>query len=223
MPDKELRTTPRKEIVLPPELIREIAEIYQAMQDDYEKIAGQIPLTCQDCSDNCCDSYFQHHTYSEWAYLWEGLRQLDDATLQRFKEKAKEYVSYQLKARQLIRQALGADVLGSYPDLTAFEAFENKLEADLSNLQQVLEQARKVEDKIEWSDVPNLAGILGTPETYLWPVLPSQSSEFQFPEISPKAKSYINSQLGYQPEEDTGFATVPPQEPVADLNFGSLL
>jgi Fe-S-cluster containining protein len=92
MPNKELRTAQQKEIVLPPALTREISEIYQAMQDDYEKIAERIPLTCQGCPDNCCDSYFQHHTYSEWAYLWEGLRQLDDATLQRFREKAKEYV-----------------------------------------------------------------------------------------------------------------------------------
>lgn len=129
-------------------------------------------------------------------------------------EKAKEYVSYQLKARELIRRELekGAvrDILGSYQTLTAFEAFENKLEADLSNLQQVLQQAGEVKDKISWRDVPNLAAELATPETLLWPVLTSDASEFKFPEISQEAKS----QLGYQPEEDTGFATVvPPQEP----------
>ncbi|RUM39652.1 MAG: hypothetical protein DSY70_05340 [Desulfobulbus sp.] len=81
-----------KEIVLPPELSQEISEIYQAMQEEYELIAEKVPLTCSGCPDNCCDSYFQHHTYSEWAYLWEGLRQLDDETLDRVTEQAKEYV-----------------------------------------------------------------------------------------------------------------------------------
>ena len=81
-----------KEILLPVELSREISEIYQAMQDEYEKVAEDITLTCQGCPDNCCDSYFQHHTYSEWAYLWEGLRQLDQDTLNRITERAREYV-----------------------------------------------------------------------------------------------------------------------------------
>lgn len=32
-----------------------------------------MQLSCADCPDNCCDSYFKHHTYIEWAYLWEGM------------------------------------------------------------------------------------------------------------------------------------------------------
>ena len=103
MLNKKFRTTKLKEILLPPELSQEISEIYQALQEDYEKIADQIPLTCRDCPDNCCDSYFLHHTYSEWAFLWEGLRQLDNETLDRVTERAKEYVrksSDVLAARQ---------------------------------------------------------------------------------------------------------------------------
>ncbi len=81
-----------KEIVLPPELSREIAEIYQAMQEDYDTVAQQVTLTCQGCSDNCCDSYFLHHTYCEWAYLWQGIRHLDDESLDRIMARAEEYV-----------------------------------------------------------------------------------------------------------------------------------
>jgi Fe-S-cluster containining protein len=92
MSNKEFRTAKLKEILLPPELSREISEIYQAMQEGYEKVAEDITLSCLDCPDNCCDSYFQHHTFSEWAYLWEGLRQLDGETLERITERAKEYV-----------------------------------------------------------------------------------------------------------------------------------
>ncbi len=92
MTHKQVQSAQQKEILLPPELSREISEIFQAMQEEYEEIADQIPLTCRGCPDNCCDSYFQHHTYSEWAFLWEGLRQLDNETLDRVTERAKEYV-----------------------------------------------------------------------------------------------------------------------------------
>ncbi len=92
MSNKEFRTAEQKEILLSPELSKEISEIYQAMQEGYEQVAEDIGLSCQDCPDNCCDSYFLHHTYSEWAYLWEGLRQLDSETLDRITERAKEYV-----------------------------------------------------------------------------------------------------------------------------------
>ncbi|MBV5316892.1 MAG: hypothetical protein JZU50_03695 [Desulfobulbaceae bacterium] len=81
-----------KELFLPPELSCEIGEIYDSMASAYDEVAGTISLTCQGCPDNCCDSYFLHYTYSEWAYLWEGIRALDDARLDRIMQQAKEYV-----------------------------------------------------------------------------------------------------------------------------------
>ena len=82
-----------KELFLPPELSCEIGEIYASMASVYDEVAGALPLTCQGCPDNCCDSYFLHYTYSEWAYLWEGIRALDDARLDRIMAQAKEYVA----------------------------------------------------------------------------------------------------------------------------------
>ncbi|MCI5226576.1 MAG: hypothetical protein D3918_07925, partial [Candidatus Electrothrix sp. AX2] len=82
-----------KKITLSPELTREVEAIYQAMQEEYDKIAGKIELTCTGCPDNCCDSYFFHHTYSEWAYLWQGLEQLDKDTLEQVMTQAKEYIA----------------------------------------------------------------------------------------------------------------------------------
>jgi hypothetical protein len=46
-----------------------------------------------DCPDNCCDSYFLHHTYTEWAYLWEGLNRLASDQLQKIEARAREYVA----------------------------------------------------------------------------------------------------------------------------------
>ena len=81
-----------KEIFLPPELSRELADIYAEMQEGYDDVARRITMTCTGCPDNCCDSWFQHHTYSEWAYLWEGLRAVDDELLDRILKRAEEYV-----------------------------------------------------------------------------------------------------------------------------------
>ena len=66
-----------KEVVLPVQLVGELEEIYQKLQQQYERVAGELGFSCTGCPDNCCDSYFLHHTYAEWAYLWMGFRQLD--------------------------------------------------------------------------------------------------------------------------------------------------
>ncbi|MCL1980371.1 MAG: hypothetical protein FWG62_04780 [Proteobacteria bacterium] len=88
-----------KELFLPPELSCELGEIYRSMVTVYDEVAEEIPLTCTGCPDNCCDSYFLHHTYCEWAYLWEGIRALDDDRLDRIMQRARDYVA---QSRQLI-------------------------------------------------------------------------------------------------------------------------
>ncbi|CAK8724658.1 YkgJ family cysteine cluster protein [Candidatus Electrothrix laxa] len=87
-----------KEIILSPELTKEIAAIYQAMQEGYDQVSGEVGMTCEDCPDNCCDSYFLHHTYSEWAYLWQGLQQLDPDELEQIVRRAKEYIAQSAQA-----------------------------------------------------------------------------------------------------------------------------
>lgn len=88
-----------KELYLPPELSCEIGEIYASMVTAYDEVADALAMTCQGCPDNCCDSYFLHYTYSEWAYLWEGIRRLDDTRLDRIMQRAREYVD---QSRRLI-------------------------------------------------------------------------------------------------------------------------
>jgi hypothetical protein len=80
------------ELILPPELATELHEIYRSLQVEYERVAEQLSLTCTDCPDNCCDSWFFHHTYSEWAYLWQGLRQLAQEELARIVWRAEDYI-----------------------------------------------------------------------------------------------------------------------------------
>jgi hypothetical protein len=50
-----------------------IAALYAEMEAAYARTARNLDFSCAGCPDNCCDSYFTHHTYIEWAYLWQGL------------------------------------------------------------------------------------------------------------------------------------------------------
>lgn len=81
-----------KEIILPPQLLNKLAEIYREMEDRYDSAALAIGLTCSGCPDNCCDSYFLHYTYAEWAYLWVGLRTLDRNEFERIDGRARQYI-----------------------------------------------------------------------------------------------------------------------------------
>jgi len=90
---------PTRELTLPDELTRTLAAIYEAMEEGYDHVAREIGLTCQGCPDNCCDSYFLHHTYSEWAYLWQGLRALEPEQRNRIEQKA---AAYQKKCKQAL-------------------------------------------------------------------------------------------------------------------------
>jgi len=76
-------------LALSPEMAGKLAVLYQEMEVDYDRTAAKIGLTCQGCSDNCCDSYFLHYTYIEWAYLWRGLRTLPPPLVETAQERAR--------------------------------------------------------------------------------------------------------------------------------------
>jgi hypothetical protein len=80
------------EIILTSEFTGKVAELYHDMEASYDKTARDLDFSCTGCPDNCCDSFFLHHTYTEWAYLWHGLQTLDDNQLEIIKKKASAYV-----------------------------------------------------------------------------------------------------------------------------------
>ena len=73
-------------------LFEELSRLYARMEDFYNKVAARIGLSCQGCPDNCCNSYFQHHTHIEWAYLWDGMRSCSARKQQEYVDRAREYV-----------------------------------------------------------------------------------------------------------------------------------
>lgn len=78
--------------ILPAQAFRKLAHLYTEMQDLYQRHATALGLTCDGCTQNCCTSYFQHHTYIEWAYLIHGLHTLPEAERALYTERAQAYV-----------------------------------------------------------------------------------------------------------------------------------
>lgn len=72
-------------------LFERLEKLYAAMEAEYDRVARRIGLDCRGCPDNCCVSYFQHHTYIEWAYLWHGLRQMSRDSRDYYLGKARDY------------------------------------------------------------------------------------------------------------------------------------
>lgn len=73
------------------------------MEEAYNQAAARLGLSCRECPDNCCTSYFQHHTYIEWAYLWKGIRSCSHEKQRQYMNRAAEYVT---QSRALLAQGL---------------------------------------------------------------------------------------------------------------------
>ena len=73
-------------------VFRKLAVLYKDMEESYAGVAQELGLTCAGCTNNCCTSYFMHHTYLEWAYLWKGINLLPSAEKELFLESATQYV-----------------------------------------------------------------------------------------------------------------------------------
>ena len=79
------------EIILKPDISKQVAELYHDMESAYDKTAEALKFSCSGCPDNCCDSYFLHYTYIEWLYLWQGLNGLDEGQRHIIFQKAEKY------------------------------------------------------------------------------------------------------------------------------------
>jgi len=81
-----------REVCLSSRLFARLERLYAEMEATYERVAGPLHFTCKGCSDNCCDSYFLHHTYAEWSYLRVGFLLLPREKQQQIRERSQVYV-----------------------------------------------------------------------------------------------------------------------------------
>jgi hypothetical protein len=82
-----------KELALSVTLIERLEDVYIKMETAYDKVAQELDFGCKGCPDNCCDSYFLHHTYVEWSYLWAGFRQLPKQKQEELQSRAGKYIT----------------------------------------------------------------------------------------------------------------------------------
>lgn len=75
-----------------PGLFARLADLYARMETAYNECSRQTGLSCSGCPTNCCTSYFRHHTYIEWSYLWRGLSELPEKQRALFTKQAELYV-----------------------------------------------------------------------------------------------------------------------------------
>ena len=75
-----------------PGMYQRLALLYQRMEQAYTACAEKAGLSCEGCPTNCCTSFFQHHTYVEWSYLWRGLYELAPERRQEIVSRAEAYV-----------------------------------------------------------------------------------------------------------------------------------
>jgi hypothetical protein len=78
--------------ILPAQAYRKLASLYADMQSSYSAHAQALGLSCDGCPQNCCTSFFQHHTRIEWAYLLHGLGELPQGRRAVYEERARVYV-----------------------------------------------------------------------------------------------------------------------------------
>lgn len=83
-----------RELILSGQQFLQLQEIYEKMALGYDIVAQQLNFSCSGCPDNCCDSYFLHHTYSEWAYLWVGFSELTSSKQEKLLQRSHEYIEY---------------------------------------------------------------------------------------------------------------------------------
>lgn len=73
-------------------VFRKLGALYERMATVYADTSAKIGLSCENCEENCCTSYFQHHTYVEWTYLWQGLNKLPEAKRNEYIQRSEDYV-----------------------------------------------------------------------------------------------------------------------------------
>ena len=75
------------------EALERLADLYAAMDRTYAAHAEALGLTCEGCPDNCCLTYFHHHTMVERLYLWEGPATLTPRLREDLVTQARRYVA----------------------------------------------------------------------------------------------------------------------------------
>lgn len=106
------------------QVLARLAGLYADMSTAYGQASTRLGLSCADCPDNCCVSFFQHHTRVEWLYLWQGLAALPGERRAGYLGRAEDWVR---QARQITAQGLRPRLLCPLNDGGLCGVYEHRL------------------------------------------------------------------------------------------------
>ena len=67
--------------------LKGLQSLYIEMDQQYDAAAAQYPFECNGCEDNCCQTFFHHHTIVEYLYLKFGFIELPHGIQQKIFER----------------------------------------------------------------------------------------------------------------------------------------
>jgi len=101
-----------------------LSELYTDMENAYRLATEKIGLSCDGCPDNCCRTFFQHHTYIEWAYLWKGLEQCTKKQKETLIARAQDYVA---QSKHLMGQGTQPQIMCPLNEDGRCQLYEHRL------------------------------------------------------------------------------------------------
>lgn len=73
--------------------LKGLESLYREMDSRYNTAAAQYPFECGGCEDNCCLTFFYHHTIVEYLYLTSGFVALSPDIQEEITQKARHAVA----------------------------------------------------------------------------------------------------------------------------------
>jgi len=75
-------------IQIPARLKDRVEQLFERMDNAYDRAAEQSGFVCNGCENNCCMTRFDHHTLLEFLYLREGLARLPSGLRETLRQRA---------------------------------------------------------------------------------------------------------------------------------------
>ena len=72
--------------------ITRLEDLYERMDKVYSEVSQAHGFFCQGCEENCCNTWFFHHTFLEYLCIMEGCHSLDKKEYQNALQRAKKII-----------------------------------------------------------------------------------------------------------------------------------
>lgn len=74
-------------------ILSRLGVLFRDMDDAYSKISQAHGFQCQGCEENCCETWFFHHTLCEFLYIARGCRSLSAEQLEEARRRSADILA----------------------------------------------------------------------------------------------------------------------------------